>query len=287
MQWKNNLLYDLRETYAEELSAYYEAGESKQLLNLLIQHFFGISQINLALDRAYRLTESEMLQLHFAIKELKRYRPIQYILGKTQFLDLQIKVDKTVLIPRPETEELVQLIIRQETQAGLKVLDIGTGSGCIAIALAKHLKLAKVSALDISTEALSLAASNAALNNQVISFFNIDILHACDWEALGNFDILVSNPPYVRESEKEKMQANVLEYEPHQALFVPDTNALLFYEHILEFSRKHLKVGGRIYFEINESQGASMLELLAHSGFTKYQLHKDIHNKGRFVRASR
>jgi len=287
MQWKTNKLIDLRKQYLEELSAFYDLTEAGSMLSILIQHFFSLSLSSLLSKPDFRLSESEMLQLHFAVKELKKYRPVQYIVGDTEFFGLPIKVNESVLIPRPETEELLELILSNEKEKGQKILDIGTGSGCIAIALSKNMSEAQLTGIDISNDALEIAAENCAINQTTIKFEQIDILDQNQWNLLEQFDLIVSNPPYVTHFEKNKMQENVLNYEPHLALFVPDNNALVFYEAILDFSMKHLNINGRFYFEINESKGDEIVKLAISKSFSKVKLHQDIHGKNRFISGSK
>ena len=285
MRWKSNRLSELRQQYIDMLTPLYGKEESKQLADILIEHFFGITRVDQALDPEIRLSESEMLQLHKAVKELLSHKPVQYITGKAPFLDLTLNVNETVLIPRPETEELVQLILNNEQNTGIKIIDIGTGSGCIALAIKKHLPEAEVTAADISPEALETAMENSRLNGLDIRFEKMDMLNPETYASFPEYDVVVSNPPYVTESDKAQMQPNVLEHEPHSALFVADEKALLFYEAILDFCRTHLTANGRVYFEINESKGQEMASLLAKRGYGNISLHKDIHGKERFVSA--
>jgi len=287
MQWKTNKLFDLRKQYMQELLAYYDQREAESLLTILVQYFFGLSQSGLITNADFRLSESEMLQLHFAVKDLKKYRPVQYIIGETEFFDLKIKVNKAVLIPRPETEELVQLIINNEKQRDLNILDIGTGSGCIAIALKKNIPFAQLTGIDISDAAIELASENAENNKLNIAFAELNILDQRQWNLLGQFDIIVSNPPYVTNAEKNRMDNNVLNYEPHQALFVADNDALVFYKEIFHFSENHLRQNGKIYFEINEEKGNEIVELAKSKNFVNVKLHKDINGKNRFVSGSK
>ncbi len=271
----------------QELLAYYDQREAESLLTILVQYFFGLSQSGLITNADFRLSESEMLQLHFAVKDLKKYRPVQYIIGETEFFDLKIKVNKAVLIPRPETEELVQLIINNEKQRDLNILDIGTGSGCIAIALKKNIPFAQLTGIDISDAAIELASENAENNKLNIAFAELNILDQRQWNLLGQFDIIVSNPPYVTNAEKNRMDNNVLNYEPHQALFVADNDALVFYKAISHFSENHLRQNGKIYFEINEEKGNEIVELAKSKNFVNVKLHKDINGKNRFVSGSK
>lgn len=283
MQWKSNKLTDLKKQYADELYAFYEKDEANTILSILIKSFFGLSRIDMALNPEFRLSESEMLKLHFAVKELKNYKPVQYIIKKTEFLNVRLMVNESVLIPRPETEEMVSLIIDREKEEGLHVLDIGTGSGCIAIALAKNLKNPEVWGADISGEALSTASKNAFFNEVMIHLSGFNMLEQQEPETLGDFDIIVSNPPYVTESDKVLMKENVIRFEPHEALFVPGGDALLFYRAILYFAGEHLIKNGRIYLEVNELYGEKVTGLLSAQGYTSVELFKDIHGKNRFV----
>ncbi|NOX85253.1 MAG: peptide chain release factor N(5)-glutamine methyltransferase [Chlorobi bacterium] len=283
MQWKSNKLTDLKKQYREALKQFYEEREADTMLSLLIRSFFGLSRSDMALNPDYRLSESEMLKLHFAVKELKNYKPVQYIIKKTEFLNVTLKVNENVLIPRPETEEMVSMIIDREKQGNLRVLDIGTGSGCIAIALAKNLTSPEVWGIDISDKALQLAAENAKDNNVFVNFQKLDILQPPDNFFSGKFDVIVSNPPYVTEQDKKLMQENVIRYEPHEALFVPGDDPLLFYRAILYFAGDHLKSGGRVYLEVNEQYGKEVADLLSMQDYSQIALFKDIHEKNRFV----
>ncbi len=258
--------------------------EALQMLNILIEYFFSLSRIQQALVPNHRLTESEMLSLHNAVKELKKNKPVQYITGETEFYGLRFFVNPSVLIPRQETEELVDLIINKEKQDGLKVLDIGTGSGCIAVSLAKNLGQPEVIAFDISAPALAVAKKNAQINKVKVNFIEGDILSPLQ-NTENQFDIIVSNPPYVCLSEKKLMQPNVIDFEPHLALFVEDTNPLEFYKAILDYTLKNLKIGGRLYFEINEALGKDVSKLLEERNFEDVNIHADINGKDRMLSA--
>lgn len=292
MDISNNLLSYLKKKYLQELIEFYDSREAEQLLTLLIEHFFGTTRNKLVMNPDYRLSESEILKLHLAVKELKKYKPVQYITGVVEFHDLQLKVTPDVLIPRPETEELVQLIAEHETSSNLVVLDIGTGSGCIAIGLSSLLNGASVYATDISDSAISLAKKNNSSNNQEVDFYLHDILKAneliCDINGSKVlFDIVVSNPPYVTMEEKRKMLSNVIDYEPHNALFVPKDSPLLYYEAIMNFCDASLVSGGRVYFEINENLGDNMLSLLTKHNYTNIALKEDLRGKNRFIIATK
>ncbi|WP_300569017.1 peptide chain release factor N(5)-glutamine methyltransferase, partial [Flavobacterium sp.] len=242
-------------------------------------------RVDLALNPNIELDTIQLLQWETVLSQLKEHKPIQYILGETEFFGLPFYVNGNTLIPRPETEELVDWIIsvnqkRQESEP-LRILDIGTGSGCIAVSLAKNLPNAKVFAIDVSDKALATAQKNAERNNTHVTFFHKDILETEDLEL--QFDIIVSNPPYVRNLEKEEINKNVLEYEPHLALFVEDDDALIFYRKISELALNHLSEKGQLYFEINQYLGAGMISLLQHYDFKNIELRKDIYGNDRMI----
>jgi len=216
-----------------------------------------------------------------ALEQLRNGRPLQYILGETEFYGLRFRVDENVLIPRPETEELVQWILNDWKNGAPHILDIGTGSGAIAVSLAKNLPDARVSALDISVGALVTAKENARLNNVEIDFRQMDILTDIP---TGKFDVIVSNPPYVRDSERVQMHRNVLDHEPDNALFVPDSDPLRFYRRITESGMELLKEKGALYFEINEAFGSETADLLVNSGYTDMEIRPDIFGKDRMVK---
>jgi release factor glutamine methyltransferase len=226
-----------------------------------------------------------LLSIHFAVKALLQHKPLQYILGSTEFLDWEFELNEQVLIPRPETEELVQLIANQNynLSSSSRILDIGTGSGCIAIALQKLTK-AEVSAIDISSEALAIAKHNAQKLLSRVNFQQIDILDDSQWDNIpGDFDLIVSNPPYVQESEKKWMHKNVLEYEPALALFVSDKDPLIFYRMIAAFANCKLKKNGQLWFEINEFLSNQLIDLLK-DNFSEIEIIKDYKDKNRFCR---
>ena len=286
----SNLVRDCRKYYTSELEKIYGSDEANALIMILLEHYFGINRVKIAMDPELRLSESELLTLHFAVKELLKNRPVQYILGETEFCGMRFFVDENVLIPRPETEELVnQLIsfsVNQLHSPSFRILDIGTGSGCIAISLAKLLKNSVVTAIDVSEKALDIARKNAEANNVNVNFILDDILNPKNSELIDNqYDIIVSNPPYVCKSEKSEMRANVLDYEPSTALFVSDTDPLIFYRKILEFAQKTLKPDGEVWFEINEKFGPEMKNLCLEKGFEKVEIIKDFRERDRIVRA--
>ncbi|MBK5208987.1 MAG: peptide chain release factor N(5)-glutamine methyltransferase [Flavobacteriaceae bacterium] len=277
------LIQEFKRHFFLELSNLYPETEIQSFFNILVEFKLHLSRIQLALEHNFNLDNDDLVFLQNALSKLKYQIPIQYILGETAFYGLQFKVDKNVLIPRPETEELVDWIIQNhKNKNNLKILDIGSGSGCIAISLAKNLPNAEVSAIDISAEALNVAKNNAALNQVNVNFLKADILTIS--KLPGTFDIIVSNPPYVRELEKTQMQQNVLSNEPHIALFVKNENPLLFYDKIAELTKNHLTENGVLYFEINQYLGSKTVDLLKTKGFINIELKKDIYGVDRMVK---
>ena len=289
MKVPSNLVRDIRKYYCEQLCSVYDNDEATAMILILLEHYFKITRVKMALEPDMRLSESEMLTFHFAVKDLLKNKPIQYIIGETEFCDLKFKVNENVLIPRPETSELVMNIVnRQKTKdkRQLSILDIGTGSGCIAISLAKNIPDSKVYALDISEKALDVAKENAFNNNVDVTFINDDILSLKN-KIETKFDIIVSNPPYVRELEKADMRDNVLNWEPHNALFVSDNDPLIFYRNILEFAKTNLNQDGEIWFEINEYLGKEMTDLCKEYGFSDVEIFKDFREKDRGLKTTR
>ena len=268
-----------------ELHGLYPHQEIEQFIALIFQNLCGYSKADLIIYKNKQISDSLALQIRRFAQRLKHYEPIQYILGSTSFLDFEFHVRPGVLIPRPETEELVERIYNENHQLGLRILDIGTGSGCIAISLSRLLPESDVSAIDISEEALAIAQENARLNNAHINFLQTDILHYQSDSQLLNFDIIVSNPPYVCQSEEADMSPNVLDFEPHTALFVPDTDPLLFYRHIAQLSKTMLAPKGRLYFEINERFGQATREMLEQMGYQHIEIIRDLQGKDRIAKA--
>lgn len=290
MKTPSNSVRDCRKYYAGELEKLYGSDEANALIMILLEHYFGIDKVKIALNPELRLSESELLTLHFAVKELLKNKPVQYVTGETEFCGMRFSVNENVLIPRPETEEMVKMITnsvetRRATSIPNSILDIGTGSGCIAISLAKLLKNSLVTAVDVSEKALEVAEKNAEANSAPVTFIKDDILNPQNPDLLnGQFDIIVSNPPYVCESEKSEMRANVLDYEPSTALFVSDHDPLVFYRKILEFAQKTLKPNGEVWFEINEKFGQEMQNLCFEKGFKNVEIIKDFRERDRIVR---
>ncbi len=301
----------------------YPPGETQALVRLIMERVCGLSTYQLLLGKDKELSDTEKFKIKEIVEGLRLYKPIQYLLGIADFYGMEFKVTPDVLIPRPETAELVERIITDYRSQAPRILDIGTGSGCIAISLAKHLPRAEVAAVDISPEALTVAEENARLNQVSVSFLELDILsegnpsfmqgklkfhveetkvshkenksftymkpksHTEETTAsfIGNFNCIVSNPPYIMDKEKATMEANVLENEPHMALFVPDDDPLLFYRAIARFGQRHLMEGGHLYFEINALCGKETVAMLPQENYTEVELIQDLYGKDRIVKA--
>lgn len=278
----------LRQTFRNSLSGIYAPEEIDSFFYSLTEAYLNLNRLDVSLNRNRVLSVSEANQFELAMNRLNKQEPIQYIIGETEFFGFKLKVGPSVLIPRPETEELVQWILDDHgttEEKELRVLDIGTGSGCIAIALAKKLTSAKVTAIDISDPALKLAEENAVLNNIEIEFKKADVLKISDLR--NKFDIIVSNPPYVREVEKGSMSPNVLNFEPATALFVGDKDPLKFYRAIVKFAHRHLHTPGKVYLEINEYLSEELLQFLESEGFEAVDLKQDLFGKDRMIRCIR
>ena len=275
-----------RTYFIQELAPFYDAYEAESFFYLILEYRHKLRQIDLALNHELVFEEADIEKWKILLVELKKEVPIQYLLGKTNFYGLDFEVNEHVLIPRPETEELVEWIIRENSGIdrlkNLKILDIGTGSGCIAISLAKNITNAKVFAIDVSVEALAMAKKNAKNNNVAVTFLLQSILETDDLKQ--HFDIIVSNPPYVRNLEKQEIKKNVLDYEPHLALFVEDNDALIFYRKITELAQKNLVENGKLYFEINQYLGTEMTDLMEKMNFKNIELRKDIYDNDRMMR---
>jgi len=274
----------LIKTFYNNLKEIYPDSEIKAISEMVFEHFLKFSKTDLILKSEQLLEEEIISNINQVITRLQKHEPIQYILGYAHFYNCLFNVNSNVLIPRQETEELVDWIINQNKNiSNLKILDIGTGSGCIAISLAVNIHNSEVHAIDCSTNALEVASRNAMENNVKIFFQKEDILKPSQTLKDQHYDIIVSNPPYVMISEKEKMQKNVLDFEPEIALFVDDNDPLLFYKAILNYSKSNLKPGGKLYFEINENLGENVIQLFQKSGFEKITLKTDINGKNRMV----
>ncbi|WGH76155.1 peptide chain release factor N(5)-glutamine methyltransferase [Tenacibaculum tangerinum] len=291
------LLKQYKSYFSEQLATVYPKTEIDTFFFLLIEEYLGLQRIDVALQPTMELSTDKKTLLDKALEQLKKEEPIQYILGKTEFFGLPFNVTTNTLIPRPETEELVEWILdsitknkenevitnnREKSGKKITILDIGTGTGCIPISLKKNLPNASVHAIDVSKEALIVAKQNAILNNVDVSFVQQDILTT---EKLsGNFDIIVSNPPYVRELEKIAIKKNVLENEPHLALFVENDAPLVFYEKIADLAKVHMKERGMLFFEINQYLGKETVRMLQNKGFKQIELRKDLFGNNRMIK---
>ena len=294
------LLTELKAIFHKELDAIYGKDEVRSFFFISIEHYLDLPRFQLAIQPEFTITKTETDLFFTVLEDLKQQKPIQYIIGETEFYGLPFKLNKSVLIPRPETEELVDLIIKCHTErsqklsrqsankrSAIKILDIGTGSGCIAISLAKYLPDTDVYALDVSTEALKITQQNATLNNVEINVIEADILNETHWNLFFKnlkFDVIVSNPPYVRHLEKREIKSNVLDNEPHLALFVDNDNPLQFYKTITQFAVSNLKQHGELYFEINQYLGEETKQVLIDLDFEKIELIKDLNSNDRILK---
>ncbi len=278
----------LRNQFAEALSELYPSEEIQSFFSILSKKYLGMSRLELTLNSEMILSEVVSKKYIEALKRLQNHEPIQYIIGETEFYGLRFKVNKHTLIPRPETEELVDWIFTEsKTQhpAPITILDIGTGSGCISISLAKSIMGSRVSAIDFSEEVLKVARQNASLNKVAVDFIQMDILKALELPI--QYDIIVSNPPYVQNSEKKKMQPNVLAFEPDSALFVSDEDPLLFYKKIARLAQRYLTPNGFLYFEINEYLGEDLILMLKEIGFGSVLIKKDFFGKDGMIKCTK
>jgi len=287
-------LNEARTVLTKELDKVYDSDELKNIIDLVLEHITTMPRMEQVKSKLAYLTCGQLETIDSITERLKKNEPIQYVLGEAWFAGMKFKVNKNVLIPRPETEELVDWIVKENTlpitigtmnNAQFSIIDIGTGSGCIPITIKKKLPDANISAIDVCSEALFTATENAIEHTTEIDFILLDFLDEEKWNELGQFDIIISNPPYVRQSEKENMHVRVKEFEPHKALFVPDNDSLLFYKKLSDFSLKHLKPGGSLFVEINESLGDGVIKLFRDSGFVNIKLKKDMQGKDRMVKA--
>ena len=285
---KDMILKEFKLFFNEALSAIYPKTEIDSFFFILMEEKLKLQRIDTVLKSDFLITEKNLIDLKNIVKRLQKEEPIQYIIGNTEFYGLPFLVDKNTLIPRTETEELVAWVLDEikvftnNKITELSILDIGTGTGCIPISLAKNLTSLNISAIDISPEALLIAKQNAILNKVSIEFIELDILNA---ESLPQeYDVIISNPPYVRELEKEEIKNNVLENEPHLALFVADENPLIFYNKIADLAKQQLSINGMLFFEINQYLGQKTLNMLVNKGFKNIQLKKDLFGNDRMIK---
>lgn len=277
---------DVKIEFQQKLATLYGAKEIQSIFSLVAEDL-GFTPTSLVIHNEDELTETQQIHFFDCLKRLVSGEPVQYVRGKADFYDMQFCVNSSVLIPRPETEELVDRIINEQGNCNGNIIDLGTGSGCIAISLAKHIRSAKVSAVDISSAAINVAKQNAEKNNVHINFL-LDDMQDSQCVTNEEYDIIVSNPPYVCNYEKQEMRPNVLQFEPHLALFIDtDENPLQFYIAIAKFAQLHLTEKGAIYCEINETLGNETAQMFQSYGFSNTQIIKDLFGKDRFVKATR
>ena len=282
------ILQEFKLFFNEALSAIYPKTEIDSFFFILMEKKLKLQRIDTVLKSDFLITEKNLIDLKNIVKRLQKEEPIQYIIGNTEFYGLPFLVDKNTLIPRTETEELVAWVLDEikvftnNKITELSILDIGTGTGCIPISLAKNLTSLNISAIDISPEALLIAKQNAILNKVIIEFIELDILGAKSLPQ--EYDVIISNPPYVRELEKKEIKNNVLENEPHLALFVADENPLIFYNKIADLAKKQLSENGMLFFEINQYLGKETINMLVKKGFKNIQLKKDLFGNDRMIK---
>ena len=276
------ILKEAIEQLRDGLTGVVEPHEAQAMIRVICEDVFNYDPVDVALRQESELPEFAQQRVNDVISRLRRHEPLQYIVGSARFHGHKFKVTPAVLIPRPETEQLVDLIVDENPASDLRVLDMGTGSGCIAISLARALKFAQVDALDVSRDALAVARENAAALKVKVRLFESDMLQP---QPAATYDIIVSNPPYICWSERESMERNVKDYEPGQALFVPDNDPLLFYKSIAPYAMQSLVKGGRLYLEINQRFGAEVKRLLEENGFDEVRIIEDSYGKVRFAAA--
>ena len=268
----------------ESLAPIYDSREIDAMIRIIFEHLLNYSRVDIIMHKDNELSDFMRSKIDKVIDRLTAHEPIQYIFNDAYFHGHHFEVTPATLIPRPETEELVDMIADENKSEDLRVLDIGTGSGCIAVSLALYLPFSRVSAVDISPEAVDVAKRNAAKMKTKVNFIQADILKDFPDE---EFDIIVSNPPYICEEEKSAMEQNVLDYEPHTALFVPNTDPLLFYRSIAKNAMKHLASGGKLYYEINSRFAEDTAKMLTDTGFVDVEIRKDMYNRNRFAVAKK
>ncbi len=276
----DNKVATLRAYLIEKLSACFDEREASNIVQRLFQAYHTWSRAEVIMNADQRLGESQLLKYHFALKRLLNGEPLQYILGYSEFMGMRLEVNQNVLIPRPETEELVRLVVKDYADTQASMLDAGTGSGCIAIALKKHIPESRVTAIDVSEAALEMARSNARLNQVSVDFTCLDLLTQVP---LGKYSVIVSNPPYIPLSESSLMHERVTQYEPHLALFTSDDDALIFYRRLMELTPQILEPGGSVYCEIHESKSDELLSIASQYSIESPEIHRDMQGKNRMI----
>jgi len=282
-------IHEARRLLIHKLSAIYDSGEAGNIADLVVEHITGLDRKGRIGEATYCLSASQIEHLQNAVTRLSRQEPVQYVLNESWFCGLKFYVDKNVLIPRPETEELVEWIVSnlKFPLANLKIFDIGSGSGCIAVTIKRKIRKADVWSCDVSEGALNVARQNASNLGADINFLLLDFLRDNERISLPVFDIIVSNPPYIPQTDKMKMHTNVVDYEPHTALFVPDNDALVFYKAIATFGKTNLSATGQIFLEVHEDYGEAVKDVFLSAGYLSVEIKKDMQGKERMVKASR
>jgi len=279
---------EARTEIVKQVSSVYDSEEAKNIADLVVEHISGLTRMEQISSKKNYLTCEQLDEADHLTERLKKNEPVQYVLGYAWFAGMKFTVNKNVLIPRPETEELADWIVKDilsTEQLAASIIDVGTGSGCIPVALKKKLPLTDVSAIDVCSEALFVATENAITHEAFINFLLLDFLEEKKWEELGRYNIIVSNPPYVKTSEAAAMHERVKIFEPHLALFVQDDDALIFYKKLGLFARKHLLPGGSIYVEINEAHAQDVVACFTNAGLKSVTVKKDMQGKERMVKA--
>lgn len=275
--------------FVEQLKTIYDERESNNIADWIFENITGVKKLDRITDKQRVLNNSTIQKLGNVLQQLLTHKPVQYVLGEAWFYKMKLKVNEHVLIPRPETEELVEWVVaeirnKKVSDSSFTIVDIGTGSGCIAIALKKELPDAGIFAIDVSNDALQLAKQNATDQNVNINFLQLDFLNEKDWETLPSFNIIVSNPPYIPENEKNKLGKNVVDYEPHIALFVTENDPFIFYKKMASFAEKHLKEKGKTFVEVHEDYSNEVQQIFAKKNFTT-EIKKDIYGRDRMIKA--
>ena len=273
----------------QKLLPLYGEREAAAISDRIMEHLLQLQKIDRILNKSIQLSRDQLARFEKLRKELSAHKPLQYVIHEAWFLGMKLYVDENVLIPRPETEELVEWVLEEPgiRMPNIRILDIGSGSGCISIALKKFLPETHLISCDISPGALIVAKRNAQMQQVSIEFTELDFLDQKAWDKLPLVDIIVSNPPYISLSEFDKLDKNVSRYEPHQALFVPDKDPLIFYEAIAQFAKSNLDISGKIFAEINQTRSSELQELFRRFGFANVEIRKDLHGNERFIRATR
>lgn len=284
MEVRSNRIGDIRSHYRRKLMPLYTEKEADSLLFMILEEYSGLSKAGILAKHEQTVSESQLLKIHFAVKDLLQEKPVQYVLGKTEFYGFPFVVNSKVLIPRPETEELVEWAAEDlRAIPNPKIIDLGTGSGCIAVSIKKLIPGAEVMAIDVSEFALEVAAINADLNSVSVNFKKFNMLDPAEWSHDTVFDAILSNPPYVRKLERKTMKRNVLEYEPGIALFVEDSDPLVFYRSIIDFARKFLVLGGKVFCEINQYLSDDVQRLFESGGFEDVAVRNDFRGNPRIL----